>query len=344
MRGGIFYKGKPLNKLFSSCKLIGFFEQLVEWYYGNKRDLPWRHGCTPYGALVSEVMLQQTRVDTVIPYYIHFLEVLPDIESLANASEELLMQLWQGLGFYRRVRNLQKAAQKIVSDHGGKFPEAYEEIKSLSGIGEYTAGAISSIAFNLPYPAIDGNVIRVLSRLHARNFDSNIIRETLLPLYQNFSDRGALTQSFMDLGATICLPNGKPDCSHCPWEQSCIAHRTHEEMKFPATKKKLARKKVKMTVVVLKNSNRIAFSKRNNQGVLADMWELPNFPDHLSVAEINSLFPSGKIVKKANVKHIFSHLEWHMRVYYLELPDKPEQYSWKLLENCPLPTAFKKLL
>ena len=332
-----------MNKLFLSRELIDFFEQLVEWYNVKKRDLPWRHSCTPYGALVSEVMLQQTRVDTVISYYIHFLEVLPDIESLANAPEELLMQLWQGLGYYRRVRNLQKAAQQILLDYDGKFPETYEAIKSLSGIGEYTAGAISSIAFNLPYPAIDGNVVRVLSRLYARDLDIKTIREMLLPIYQNFPDRSALTQSFMDLGATICLPNGKPNCLSCPWKEFCIAHRDHNELKFPAAKRKLVRKKVKMTVVVLKNGDKYAFLKRNNRGVLAGMWELPNFPDHLSGAKINSFFPCGKIIKKTNIKHVFSHLEWYMRVYYLELPDKPEQYCWKLLENCPLPTAFKKL-
>ena len=257
---------------------------LLEWFAAHKRDLPWRRDREPYHVWLSEIMLQQTRVEAVKPYYARFLDTLPDIPSLSTCDHDALMKLWEGLGYYSRARNLQKAAQQIMTNFSGDFPRTYEEIRSLSGIGDYTAGAISSICFDLPEPAVDGNVLRVYTRLlaDARCTDDGTvkrdIRDTLRHVYaaSPAGTRGTLTQALMELGATVCVPNGAPLCGECPLRSSCEAFRSNTIRQYPVRREKKARKTEEYTVYILQCGDRIAVQKRPDSGLLAGLWELPH--------------------------------------------------------------------
>lgn len=318
---------------------------LLTWYDENKRDLPWRIDTDPYRIWVSEIMLQQTRVEAVKDYYIKFMNELPTVEALAACPEEKLLKLWEGLGYYSRARNLHAAAKEIAAM--GAFPSDFDEIKKLKGVGEYTAGAIASIAFERPSPAVDGNVIRVLSRVLADEREQDILRacftEELAPAYPA-QRRGDFTQSLMELGATVCLPSG-PKCMLCPLFSLC---KTHGDS-LPVKKKKAARKVTDLTVFVLIGSHGAGLEKRTG-GVLKGMWQFYNIPRKLSHEEIcEHLKKLG--ITDFNIsstplmhRHVFTHLEWNMCAYRIQTEQSPPFLSYftaeQIREEISLPSAF----
>lgn len=327
---------------------------LLAWYDSNKRDLPWRHNPTPYRVWISEIMLQQTRVDPVIPYYLRFMETFPSVEALAEASEELLMKHWEGLGYYSRARNLQKAAKFIVE--AGGFPNDFEGWLKLPGIGNYTAGAICSIALGAPTPAVDGNVLRVLSRVLGSKKDiaSESVKkeftEALRTVYPN-GKTSEFTQSLMELGATVCLPNGEPHCSSCPLSGFCFAFKNQltDQIPYKAPKKK--RKIEKRTIVLLRYDDNVALNRRSEKGLLAKMWEFPNLEGHLSENEVKATLGLDKIKSICSIgssTHIFSHIEWQMVGYLVTVCEPKDQFNWvtmsELLENIAIPSAYRYYL
>ena len=331
---------------------------LLNWYHQNARILPWRENRDPYRIWISEIMLQQTRVDTVIPYYNRFLSVLPDIKSLAEVPEDELMKLWEGLGYYSRARNLQKAAKKMVNEFGGEFPRTPQEVATLPGIGPYTTGAICSIAFELPTPAVDGNVLRVISRIcrSSENIDDPAVRkkmtEQLAAIYPE-TDRGDFTQSLMELGAIVCLPNGLPLCDRCPLSDQCAAHLDGCETDYPIKNEKAERKQIKMTVFLLRCNGKIAVCKREQSGLLAGLWQLPNTDTAFNqkAAEkwlAENRFSVNSIQKTPKRKHVFTHIEWQMNGYDVEVAAEDERFTWvspeQLEQEIALPTAFRKFL
>ena len=335
---------------------------LLEWYDKEHRSLPWREEPTGYKVWVSEIMLQQTRVEAVKPYFHRFLTQLPDIESLALAPEEVLLKLWEGLGYYNRVRNMQKAARQMMEEYEGKMPQTREELQKLSGIGSYTSGAISSIAFGKKVPAVDGNVLRILSRLSMDEDD--ILKESTKKRIERQimevmpDDRpGDFNQALMELGATVCIPVGKPKCEECPWEKICQAHLYGREEEFPKKEAKKSRSVEKKTVLIIQDNNKTALRKRPNGGLLAGLYEFPNLEGHLTEKRILTYLKDIglevlRIQKEEDSKHIFSHKEWHMKAYKIkvdELAEKGEKLkeeNWIFVtaeeaeQKYPLPSAF----
>ena len=313
--------------------------RLLPFFAANARDLPWRKKRTPYAVLVSEIMLQQTRVDTVIAYFQRFMQELPDVRALAEVREDRLLALWEGLGYYRRARNLQKAAQMIVSEFNGEFPSSPEDLRKLPGVGAYTAGAIASIAFGLPSPAVDGNVLRVLSRITASAWTADLAADALKTQYP--PDRcGDFTESLMELGATICVPNGAPHCADCPVRDVCRS-ASGAWRDWPPKPEKKARKIEVLTVYILKHGRRIACRRRPETGLLAGLWELPNEPG-AQPSERAAAY--GEVVSARHGKHIFTHVEWHMTVYTVEAAEERAGFVWREPGELPLPTAFRKFL
>ncbi len=312
-------------------------ERLLPFFADRARDLPWRVNRTPYAVLVSEIMLQQTRVDTVINYFNRFMTELPEVRDLAEAPEEKLLHLWEGLGYYRRVRNLQAAAKMIMSDFGGKFPADETELRKLPGVGDYTAGAIASIAFGLPAPAVDGNVLRVLSRITCSSWDSDSAAAALRKQYpaERCSD---FTESLMELGATVCVPNGAPHCGTCPVKDLCAASAGGWQF-WPKKPDKKPRKREDLSVFLLRFHDRIACRKRPDTGLLAGLWELPNLP---APAQPDPRW--GNVIETRKGKHIFTHVEWHMTVYTIEAAAEFPEFVWTVPGELPLPTAFRKFL
>ncbi|MBQ8907291.1 MAG: A/G-specific adenine glycosylase [Clostridia bacterium] len=305
---------------------------LSPWYRKVARPLPWRENPTPYRVWLSEIMLQQTRVEAVIPYYQRFLSVFPTLAALAEAEDALLMKCWEGLGYYSRARNLKKAAVTVMTDFGGVFPSRYEDILSLSGIGEYTAGAIGSIAFGLPTPAVDGNVLRILARLLGDGRDvlspalKKEYRQGLLAIYPSGKAAGELTQAFMELGQRVCTASGTPKCAECPLASLC-ASKDGGYAAIPYRAPKKARKIEKKTVLLLLCDNAFALSLRPAEALLGGLWEFPNVEGHLSAQEVFALArdlglsPLGaEAIGEA--KHIFTHLEWHMRGFLVPCEKK----------------------
>lgn len=316
-----------------------FASRITGWYRVNARVLPWRQDRNPYRVWVSEIMLQQTRVEAVIAYFERFMQALPTVEALAEAPEELLMKLWAGLGYYRRARYLHMCAQTLVSDCRGIFPDTVEGLRRLPGIGRYTAGAIASIAFERPAPAVDGNVLRVLSRLTARIVTVDEAEAALLPRYPAGSC-GDFTQSLMELGATVCLPNGAPDCLRCPFGGDCLAKLRGTPTAFPPPAVKPPRKIEERTVFLLFHQGRIAVRRRPDRGVLAGLWELPNVAgDHPELAE-----SYGTLRATRKARHIFTHLEWHMTVCEIDAREEFPEFQWGCPDQYPLPSAFAGLL
>ncbi|NLY36976.1 MAG: A/G-specific adenine glycosylase, partial [Tissierellia bacterium] len=299
-------------------------KKLLEYYDKNKRDLPWRNNPNPYRIWVSEIMLQQTRVSTVIPYYENFLHALPRVEDLARADEELLHKLWEGLGYYSRVRNMKKAAQQILEDHQGRLPESYEGLIQLQGIGPYTAGAIASIAFNKVVPAIDGNLLRIYSRLHCieESIDLGKVKKEVfaLVLEDISKDRpGDFNQALMDVGSSICLPKN-PKCHICPIEEFCQAYKENRQRDFPLRKAKTIQKKENWTFIILEKRGKFLIQKRPPQGLLAGLWEFLPFSSHLKEKDVKILIEEKgytlKTIKKLDSsQHVFSHKIWNMKAY-----------------------------
>ncbi|MCC8141247.1 MAG: A/G-specific adenine glycosylase [Lachnospiraceae bacterium] len=304
-------------------------EPLLFWYASHARVLPWREDVTPYRIWVSEIMLQQTRVEAVKPYFNRFVGELPSVQALAECEEDRLLKLWEGLGYYNRVRNMQEAARTVMSDYGGCLPADYKALLSLKGIGRYTAGAIASIAFNLPVPAVDGNVLRVLMRAAAN--DADIARpatrseaERLLAGVIPDGHASEYNQALMELGATVCLPNGEPLCHECPWLSLCEAKRQGIVTQLPVKQKQKARRCEDRTVLILRDDSRIALNKRPDRGLLAGMYELPNRTGHLTgdevVREVEQMnLRPLRVTRLEDAVHIFSHVEWHLTGYLVEI-------------------------
>lgn len=345
----------------NSTTLQKIVKPLLKWYQQNHRELPWRESQDPYRVWVSEIMLQQTRVEAVIPYYLRFMERFPDVESLAACDEEELMKYWEGLGYYSRARNLKKAAMVICEEHKGCFPKNYDEVRKLPGIGPYTSGAICSIAFDLPKAAVDGNVLRVITRLTAcdkdimdQSFRRNV-EEELEKVYPK-KESGLFTQSLMELGATICVPNGAPKCQDCPLKQICEAKKAGTQLEYPVKKKKTERRVEEKTVLVLRYKGKIAIHKRDEEKLLAGLWEFPNLQGYLNLQEIMDYLNihgivAGDVVEQTAKKHIFSHIEWHMQCFEINCKSVKatkwnKDFIWvmeeELQEKYALPTAFRK--
>ncbi len=341
---------------------LSFIETpLIAWYFENARDLPWRHTKDPYRIWVSEIMLQQTRVEAVKPYYARFLATLPDVYALANAPEEQLLKLWEGLGYYSRVRNMQKAAQTVVEQYDGQFPEKLSMLRKLTGIGEYTAGAIASIAFGISAPAVDGNVMRVLARLMGDDrdiFDPALKKEygKLLAPYVSKTNPSAYNQGLIELGATVCLPKGLAHCAVCPLSKNCIAYQRQLIDKIPAPKQQKPRKIELRTVLIIQSDREVLVEKRPNKGLLAGLWQLPSLDSHLDEKQVLDVAQTMgldvlRIEALPPAKHIFTHIEWHMIGYRLQLSglsEIPRQMVAasleKLEESYPLPSAFSAYL
>lgn len=340
-------------------ELYEIAEPVVGWFRQNKRDLPWRKDQDPYHVWVSEIMLQQTRVEAVKPYYERFLKELPRVKDLAEAKEDTLLKLWEGLGYYNRVRNMQKAAQQIMVDFHGEFPNTYEEILSLKGIGNYTAGAISAFAFGLPKPAVDGNVLRVVSRITGSREDimKQSVRKAMERALEQVIPEDAASdfgQGLIELGAIVCVPNGEPKCAECPAAFACVARKQGLTAEIPVKKKAKARRIEKRTVLIFKDGEKLAIRKRPGKGLLAGLYEFPNEEGRLTQKEVTAyskeigLMPV-RVKKLESAKHIFSHVEWHMTGYEvivdeLEKTNKKEFlfiHPEEIGQRYPLPSAFE---
>jgi len=328
---------------------------LLPWFDREKRDLPWRQNKDPYRVWLSEIMLQQTRVEAVKGYYTRFLAQLPTLQALAEADDELLYKLWEGLGYYSRVRNLKKAAQQIVCTHNGVFPCTYRDILALPGIGPYTAGAIASICFDLPTPAVDGNVLRVVSRLC--NDDTPIdspaykkrVEQRLSAVYP--SRAGDFTQALMELGATLCGPNWIARCTECPCAAFCRAHLAGTAEKLPVKSPKKVKRLEDRTVFIFSCAGSYALQKRPNTGLLAGLWEFPNVAGRLSMEEGLLLAQSWglhprQLLRQVERQHIFTHIHWKMQGLYIEVTQMDGNFVWltgeEIRRQTAIPTAFRQ--
>ncbi len=326
---------------------------LLEWYRDNARTLPWRTDPTPYHVWVSEIMLQQTRVAAVLDYYARFMEELPDVAALAAVPEGRLMKLWQGLGYYSRARNLQAAARQIMEEHGGVFPTDYAQVRALKGVGDYTAGAICSIALGQPVPAVDGNVLRVVTRINGDQRDitaqatKKAIADQLQPIIPLHAP-GKFTQAMMELGATVCLPNGAPQCQRCPARDFCVACAQDSWSRIPVKAPKRPRRVEERTVWLLFHQGRVALRQRPAKGLLAGLWEFPNELRDQQPPEWQGEPLCGPFAGVA--RHIFSHVEWHLtaRRVHLEGDKLPQGWVWctwqELKEVYAVPSAFDGVL
>lgn len=335
-------------------------QPLVEWYCKDRRDLPWRNIDDPYRIWVSEIMLQQTRVEAVKPFYARFLQALPTVSDLANVEEDKLLKLWEGLGYYNRVRNMQKAAQQIMVEYGGEFPRNYEQIRKLAGIGNYTAGAISSFAFGIAKPAVDGNVLRVISRITG-SYDDIMKASTKTKVEEQLAEvipqeaACDFNQGLIELGAIVCVPNGAPKCDICPLAHLCYTNQHGVQDELPIKSKAKARKIEKRTVFIFKDGENVAIRKRLEKGLLAGLYELPNVVGALTQDEALAYSRSIglaplRIKPLGEAKHIFSHVEWQMIGYSIRVDELQNSCTENMLfihpeevENeFPIPAAFEK--
>ena len=334
-------------------------ETVVEWYRAHKRELPWRKEPDAYRVWVSEIMLQQTRVEAVKSYYERFLRELPTVKDLAEAEEDKLLKLWEGLGYYNRVRNMQNAPQQIMIDYHGVFPDTYEAILALKGIGNYTAGAISAFAYGIPKPAVDGNVLRVISRLTGSREDiaKQSVRKRVEDMLEPIIPKDAASdfnQGLIELGAIVCVPNGEPKCGECPLSCFCEARRQGTVSEIPVKSRGKARRIEERTVFLFKDGKKLAIRKRPPKGLLASLYEFPNVQGSMSMEEAVAyskgigLMPV-RMKALGNAKHIFSHIEWHMTGYEI-IVDELERTNEKgflfiraeeIGEEYPVPSAFE---
>ncbi len=330
-------------------------DALLAWYRVGARDLPWRKEITPYRVWLSEIMLQQTRVEAVKPYFKRFLQTFPDVASLANADDTVLLKQWEGLGYYSRARNLKKAAIQVMEQYGGNLPADYLELQKLQGIGSYTAGAIASIAFGIPAPAVDGNVLRVLARL------SGCYADIMLPQTKRNAEQtvmqmipedapGDFTQAMIELGATVCVPNGEAKCTVCPFMPYCKAFETDATDRLPVRSSKKPRRIEERTVLLLREHDRYMIRRREPKGLLAGLYELPNELGHLTrdgaigFARQNGFQPLH-VEQLPTETHIFTHIEWHMNAYLMtgyfeENEDRIMATANELADTYAIPSAF----
>ena len=331
---------------------------LLGWYDQGHRDLPWRTLPTPYRVWISEIMLQQTRVEAVRRYFDGWMDALPDIRALAEAEESVYMKLWEGLGYYNRVRNLHRAAVVHCQEYGGQLPADYDKLLSLPGIGEYTAGAIASIAYGIPVPAVDGNVLRVAARLD-NDFtpitDARYKKQTRerFAAWMPADRPGDLNQALLELGATICLPNGAPRCGDCPLQHLCLGYHHKNASSLPLRAAKKARRIENRTVLLVRCGTLVGLRQRPSAGLLAGLWELPSLDGHLSPEETRSALAGlgwqlRRMLSLRPARHIFTHVEWHMNGYYIELDNQPEPLTFvsppALRATYALPSAFRAFL
>ena len=337
-------------------------EPLLTWFRSVRRPLPWRETKDPYRVWLSEIMLQQTRIEAVIPYYHRFLSEAPNVRALSELSDERLMKLWEGLGYYSRARNLKKSALLVMERHGGALPRSFSELRALPGIGDYTAGAIASIAFGLPEPAVDGNVLRVIMRLSGREDDialdatKKAVTEWLREIYPEGEDAGDLTEGLMELGEKICLPAGAPNCSECPLASQCVAKHGDLWRELPKKSPKKERKIEDYTVLLLCSEHGVALRKRPAKGLLAGMWEFPMLEGHCSeheiLAKLSELgIKASSIRSCGKASHIFTHITWNMVGMRLEvsadqLPDGFGEFYLpeRLRDEIAIPTAYRYFL
>ncbi len=325
---------------------------IIQWYQKNKRILPWRREKNPYYIWISEIMLQQTRIEAVKIYYERFIKEIPDIETLAYIEEEKLLKLWEGLGYYSRARNLKKAALKICEQYNGNMPKAYEELVKLPGIGEYTAGAIASICYNEKVPAVDGNVLRVISRIIANSKDI-LLADTKKQITKQLKsimpeDAGDFNEGLMELGERICIPKGEPVCEECPVQKLCIAYEKGITKQIPVRVKKKQRKQENRFVFILQYQNKIAIRKREAKGLLAGMYEFPNVlvKENMTWQAIlnNWNLKVEQIEEIGEAKHIFSHIEWRMKGWYIKVEKQNNEFEWvekeKIRTKYAIPEAF----
>ena len=322
---------------------------LIDWYPAHHRDLPWRATRDPYAVWISEIMLQQTRVAAVIPYYERFMEALPDVAALAAVPDDRLNLLWQGLGYYSRARNLKRAAQMILDRFGGQMPQRYADLLTLPGVGSYTAGAVASIAFGERVPAVDGNVLRVMARLRddpADIADPATKRRVFDELTADMpQDAGTFNQALMELGATVCVPNGLPACESCPLCAVCRARQNGTAAALPNKSAKKPRVVQEKTVFALYVNGKPLLRKRPNKGLLAGLYELPHAEGHLSDAQAMEqvgawgLHPVGAVQRYA-ATHIFTHIEWRMRVYAMDVANDGTNSFLVFDGSQSVPTAF----
>lgn len=334
-------------------------EPLCTWYAKNKRSMPWREDASPYHVWLSEIMLQQTRIEAAWAYYERFTARLPDVRALAKVPEEELLKLWEGLGYYNRARNLQKAARLVVERFDGKLPADYDLLLELPGIGSYTAGAIASIAYGIPAPAVDGNVLRVTMRY--LNCDDDIMKQSVRRRMEQAIMKvipkdcpGEFNQALMELGEVICIPGGRPQCGQCPIQNQCKGHQAGREMELPKKPEKKKRRVEKKTILVLRQGDGIGIRQREAKGLLAGMWEFPALEGHKTMPWMREWLEQhdlqDTVVKRLKGgSHIFSHVEWQMKGYELILPESQTQHIvdglvWcgreELKKQYPIPVAF----
>lgn len=334
-------------------------EPLCSWYEKNKRSMPWRDDPSPYHVWLSEIMLQQTRIEAAKAYYERFIDRLPDVKALAEVPEEELLKLWEGLGYYNRARNLQKSARLVMERYEGRLPADYDLLLELPGVGNYTAGAIASIAYGVPAPAVDGNVLRVTMRY--LNCDDDVMKMSVRRNMERAimevipsSCPGDFNQALMELGEVICIPNGKPLCEECPLSKQCQGHLAGREMELPKKADKKTRRMEKKTLLVFRQGEKVGICRRPDKGLLAGMWEFPSLEGHRTLSQMKEwLAEQGVTVfnlqRMKGGKHVFSHVEWHMKGYEIVLPEgKPQDVVsgliWcdreKLEKQYPIPVAF----
>lgn len=350
-------EGKPFSR---QERLKAMVDPLLSWYGEHARILPWRDNPTAYQVWISEIMLQQTRVEAVKPYFYRFVEALPDVRALADVEEQRLLKLWEGLGYYNRARNLKKAAELVVKDYGGELPASFEELVKLPGIGSYTAGAIASIAYGIPVPAVDGNVLRVITRVLADREDilkqsvKQRIEETLKTVIPE-GKASEFNQGLIEIGAIVCVPNGQPRCKECPLESVCLGKRMGLLDVIPYKAPKKPRKVEERTVLLIESGQQIAIQKRPDHGLLASLYEFPNYEGVWKKEDVAACLEKilgqqelrghiRNIEEAGESKHIFSHVEWHMTGYRISMENIPSAYisveKQEIFEKYPLPNAF----
>ncbi|RLL40342.1 A/G-specific adenine glycosylase [Oceanobacillus piezotolerans] len=349
-----------VKQVLKSFNILQFQEDLLQWYYANKRDLPWRKSQDPYRVWVSEIMLQQTKVDTVIPYYYRFMEKFPTVYDLAEADEQDVLKAWEGLGYYSRARNLQSAVREVVATYDGKVPDTPEELGELKGVGPYTKGAILSIAYNQPEPAVDGNVMRVFSRV--LKIEDDIAQAKTRKLMEEYvreviskEDPSSFNQAIMDLGATICTPKS-PGCMLCPIAEHCKAYEEGIQEQLPVKKKAKKQKLMEYVVLLIKNDKEeYLIEKRPSNGLLADLWQFPMIP----IAKVNQItdfvFQNYGVhlelmVSKGKLTHVFSHIKWDLEIRAAEakmgtVTKESARFVKKYeLKDYPFPVSHQKMM
>ncbi len=334
------------DKINKAAYLQRIVPPLMDWFSVHKRSLPWREDPLPYYVWVSEIMLQQTRVEAVKSYFLRFTKALPDVKALASCPEDKLMKRWEGLGYYNRARNLQRAARIMVDEYGGDVPGSRPELMKLPGIGSYTAGAVSSIAYGGLYPAVDGNALRLLSRIlkdggciddpKVKRLWEDVLMDVLKAslgegvrsgrISSDFNFPGTFNQAMMDLGATVCLPGGEPRCEKCPLNGLCLAHLAGCETDFPVRRKKSGRRVETRTVLVIRGTDSVVIRKREEKGLLAGLWELPNTEGILSSEQAAAMtgqmgLEPLRVMPLPGARHVFSHVEWHMSAFLVLIAD-----------------------